>query len=333
MKQKKFKFTLMIAILPMLIASCNDEPTPPPPPTEKPIIFETKSMFWETDYDAVTNTYNTYCVDTQVAYGGHSLAYKFLDGADNPNKLCVTEFTIEVGDETRVLDISKIKEQANESSNGFFEVQIEGIYLKYTSPGEFVVSYAPESESEFWEMISANIESKFYNIKLEGDNNYKTTIRIEDGFEKTAGPGILAFDLSGIKYPTDRGYDHNGAKCGGDYYVYLPAESSSFSLISSDEYNGKHFYIIKTREKHKDDTYTDLPMEVIEEVEKSGAWYYVVENAIGKFTHKEDYKLECEIKANNTGKERVFEFDITKNREGWANSLMGATLIVIQAAE
>ena len=347
---KKVKFVLMAAIMPMMLAACgNDEPPAPPgggdpenpSPSvseEKPILFETKSMFWKTGYDAALNVYDTYCIDTQ-SYGGQDIVYRYLDGADNPGKLLVTDFSIEKGGETRVLDVSKIKEQAEASDYGFFEAEIEGVTLKYAAPGEFVVSYAPETYEEIAEMLAAKIESRFYNIKLEGDGNYKSAIRIEDGIELTAGQTSLPFDMTEIQYPTDRGYDHNGAKCASTYNIYLPAKNCNFSLISSDIYNGKHFYIMHLRENNEDGSYNDLPLEVIEEERLGesdrygGVWYYVQENKVGKFTHKEDYKLDCEIKANTSGNERVLELLVSNIKSGWEGPYMMASFIIIQAAE
>lgn len=346
---KKFKFKFLLVALPMLFAACgNDEPPTPPggndaenqTPTvseEKPILFETKSMFWKTGYDAALNVYSTYCVDTHAAYGGHDIVYRYLDGADNPGKLLVTEFSIEKGGETRVFDVSKIKEQAEASDNGFFEVEIEGVTLKYTIQGEFVVSYASETEAEAMEMLAANIQSKFYNIKLEGDNNYKSIIRIEDGIEKTAGMYPLLFDLAAIEYPTDRGYDFNGAKCGCDYYVYLPADASAFPIVcdmSKNALSRKHFYLTNIRQQDSDGNSVELPLNLVEDEEIEGGWFYTKESTVGLFVHNEFYKLECRITENTTGKERRFELVLSPNWEYAAiGALIPASFHVIQAAK
>ncbi len=342
MEAKRFKIRLIAIVLamPMLFAACNsDEPTPPggeqpENPTQgvvdssvKPIIFEIKSMYWKTEYDATANIYTTLCCDTD---GKFPLVYKYSAEAENPDNIFVSEFTIEMGVEKQEVDITELQKQASESPDGFFNVTLEGITFKHEKKGELEISYAWEIDNIIYD---AGLESRFYNIKLEGDDKkYATTLRIEDVIVSLSGTVLFNFDLSKIKYPTDRGYNNNGAKI-GEYYVYLPAEACSFPIVNRES-TRKHFYLVNIREHSSNGVYEELPLTLLEDEKVEGGWFYTKESTVGKFIHDEFYILDCEITANTTGKERKLELILSPD---WDYAMVGALVptpfYIIQAAE
>ena len=311
----------VLAILAMFVSCSGDGPKPP---EEKPIVFETKSMYWQTDYDDVANRYNTICSD---CVGGNDIVYVYADGKENPNKLSITKFTIETAGNVQEVDISELTRQASESPDGYFNVTLEGVTLKYEKPGELTVSYGEELDEVIY---NAGAESRFYNISLSGDENYSSEIRIEDLLFAMSGLYPIPFDLTAIEYPTDRDYNFNGAKIGFNYFVYLPADACEFPIISKL----KHFYLLELRQKNADGNYSKLPLELLEEEEVERGWFYVKENSIGRFTHKEEKRLNCEISANTTGEERVFMLVISTAIDGINQAqYVDTNFHIIQAAK
>lgn len=342
MKKVRLKLLAIAFVLPMLFVSCSeDEPVPTPPGAEtpdvptstpespvKPIVFETKSMYWQTEYKADSNIYQTLCADCE---GGHDIVYAYMKDVDNPQKITVTKFTVELGDDIKEVDISEITRQASESPNGYFNVTLEGVTLKYEKYGEFVVSYGEDIDQTIY---ASGKDNQYYNISLEGDESYSTELRIEDKLFELSGLYSMSFDLSEIEYPTYQDYDFNGAKNGLNYYVYLPANACDFPIVCKNNNIGKHLYFTSLSQKNDDDSYSELSVDLVEEEKVDGGWFYVKESSVGKFSHKELYSLKCEIPANTTGKERTLRLILTCEPEGKPiDPLIPTNFHIIQSAE
>ena len=317
MKQKH----LLLALPLLILMACSNEPTPPPPPTEKPIIFETTQIEWQTTYDAISNVYNTRCVD---CLSNRDIVYRYAEGEDNPNKLRVVKFSIETAGNIQTIDISELSREASESPNGYFNVTLDGVILKYEKPGEFIVSYDDSADEE---IAMAGVESRFYNISLAGDEIYETELRIEDLLIPMSG-GLypMSIDRSLIPYPTDRDYNEfTGAKKGFNYFVYLPADASEFPIVSSSI----NIYLKQFFKKIEDNKFEEISLDLIEANEN----FYVKINEYGKFSHREQCILNCEIAANHSGKERVFRLVLSPFEEDLGGPIQPVSLIIIQSAK
>lgn len=338
MKKNRFAMIIIAALfaMPMLFVACSeDEPTPTPPedpevenpnadiPGEseeiKPILFETKGTYWFTEYDALNNLYSTLCVFSNY----NNIEYVYADGVDNPAMLSVKQFTIESVAGTETVDISELERQASENPNGYFNVTLEGVTLKYEQEGKFAVEYDEFEFDIMKEEEWKKANDRYYVITLGGDDDrYSTTIRINDVIQ-LFGTGIpISLDLSAIEYPCERSYDIvHGSKYGTDYMIYLPATACEFPIISiSDFYD--HLYILN------DDLQT-VEEEWISEVN----CYYVKQCEMGTFTHKEKYKIDCKITANTTGQERTISLPISFWKDGIYGDCAGADVHIIQSAE
>ena len=337
MEAKKFKIRLIaIALaLPMLFAACNsDEPTPPggeqpENPTQgdvnskiKPIVFETKNMYWQTIYNKEKNIYHTLCVD--CLFG--DIVYKYAQDADNPQKIIVEDFSIEVNGEIKVVDISELKNQASKSPEGYFNITLDGVTLKYDKLGELVVSYGNELDINMTEN-----DKKFYNIRLSGDNGvYATTLRINDVLEVT-GEAAMLFDLDKIGYPAERTYSQSGSHTGNETTIYIPAGEVEFPLIPL--FSQKPFMDKMITLTYPDGKKEEIKAQNFTEQPESAALYSLEFEGVGLFETDAKRALNCKITPNTSSKERVLTFIVFSNSDR-QNDGRGIGLIhIIQAGK
>ena len=215
---KKFKFILIMAMLPMLVSSCNDGPELPDTRSyNTPILFETENMTWLTEYDMVNNIYTTTITSGEINYAVKS-------GEDVPEGLIVTQVIKDQDGKTKYLDVDKIKELV-ESGNGFYEYEVELLKFVHAEKGKLNIFLEDSDDDEDYEY------SHYYIVLESEDKKFGTQIKIDDRILLYTGISPLIIDLSGIKYPSKRHYDPStGYYNGYEYSIWLPGEECELEL-------------------------------------------------------------------------------------------------------